>query len=433
MKELQLYLSPGEIDIEPVASTHAKYSPSKLTRILGCPGSVAETEGMIEAESPYAAEGTMLHEVTEILLRHKVYKVPIEWTGQNLDGLSERARFMLSNEQRDAVNDCLDYVFALLASIPEENVFNEGIEVQVYMDDWESEFDCPELRDVYGTLDYRIIIPAARHLYVIDWKYGKGVEVFPETEQLRCYGMAALKNPSYMNKFDTVTIIIGQPRLYMGDLFKVFETTPQELYEWTRDVMVPGLKLIKVRPPILRPSEKACQWCLIKLSCHARRAQAMETAKRVFAVHALIPTEDMSHINEMLELREQGKDLIKMLGDIDKFFYGRLLNNKDVPGFKLVHGRSNRKWKDEDKVRKLLLEEFEEEWEDIHTDPKLKSPNQIGQLLGRKRIKGKDAYFDLIEKPEGAPTIVEDTDKREAIKIASAEEVFADYVGGSDE
>ena len=154
----------------------------------------------------------------------------------------------------------------------------------------------------------------------------------------------------------------------------------------------------------------------------------LHIAQEVFKVHAYIPNQITDEtIQEMLNLRAKSKDLITYLKDIDKFLVQRLKNAQEVPGMKVVEGKSNRKWKNPDKVMRFLLDELKEDWDDIHNDAPLKSPAQMEKFLGRKRAKD-EKFTNLIEKPPGKPTMVPESDKRKAIEYKSVSDIFSEVI-----
>lgn len=389
--------------------SHALYSPSKLPRIISCPGSVNLTRDMEDTTNKYAEEGTMLHGIMELLLKRNEFIVP--------DSII--AEYSLVDEQIEALTDCLDYVFALLNKQEDESY--TLVEANVTLEGFSYLLKCDELCDVSGTLDLLISVPSNRKMYVIDWKFGKG-EVWPDSAQLKAYALAALRNETVMKNFDSVHIIIGQPRLYMGDIFKELTTTPDELLSWAKEELVPALEQVNNVPGVFNPSEKACQWCLGKTSCKARHTKNLETAQEVFKVYADLP--DKVDIQEVVDLLAKSKDLVKYIKDLENFVRNKLMNGHNVPGLKVVEGRSIRKWVNEDEIKQVLLDKYDLEWENIHTN-KFKSPNQIEKILKSKKAK---EIKEFIVKPKGAPTVVPESDKRKAIKFKTAEEAFADFI-----
>lgn len=50
---------------------HAKFSPSKMQRIIACPGSVALESAIPDSRSEYADEGTVAHHIAALCLKSK--------------------------------------------------------------------------------------------------------------------------------------------------------------------------------------------------------------------------------------------------------------------------------------------------------------------------------------------------------------------------
>ena len=84
---------------------------------------------------------------------------------------------------------------------------------------------------------------------------------------------------------------------------------------------------------------------------------------------------------------------------------------------KLVEGRSNRRYRDEDevvkKVKELGFNPFEE---------KLLGITAMTKLLGKKVFD--ENITELLEKPKGKLTLVSIRDKREEVKIDNVKEEF---------
>lgn len=394
-----------------MTETHAKYSPSKLPRIILCPGSIQETQDYPpEEESSYANEGTMLHLATSNHLDNNEFTVL----------QSSVESFNLDQPQVDAVQECLDYVFNLHQLYEGEEFYTQA-ETQVSLSPAAEEYHCPELEDVYGTLDYAIVIPSLHTLHIVDWKFGSGIEVFPDSAQLKAYALGKALKMKWMKPEDKVFLTIVQPRLYSGELVKTHETTKAELLSWLKDELVPALRLINAKHPPLRPSKMACQWCSAKTTCSARRKQNLATALEVFQVHAQLPDpieEDLLHL-----LAKAG-DLKQFLSDIETWVFRNIQKGRQVEGWKLVQGRSIRKWGKPEKEVKQYVAKFVGDPETLYTK-KFVSPAQAEKLVGAKIKKDKE-FQDLIVKPEGKPTLVPEADKRPAISYRTAAEIFSD-------
>ena len=395
--------------------THAKYSPSKLPRLIRCVGSVLATEGMQDTTSDYAEEGTMLHEVTEKSIPHG---------GAVSQGLIDQ--YKLDEGQISAVNDVLDFVASL--KMAHAGPYQEYIESHVSLAGYGPVTGCPGLKDVAGTLDYSLAFPREKVLYIIDWKYGV-MEVLPESSQLKAYALGELDTLGgcdyYYNSilYDTVILVIGQPRTFGGDPFKTAEFTPAELKDWLDETLVPAITNAENRDTTLNPSKEACQWCLVKNTCIARREMASETAEQVFACHAKLPhNTDQDEIRSILE---RASDLRQYLSDIENHVANQIINGIAFPGYKMVAGRTNRKWKDP----AVMLEYAHTIGYSTHdmSVSKVMSPAQATKKVG-KSVATSPPFKALILKSDGKPTLVRDSDKREPLEFGDAESKFADFV-----
>ena len=402
-----------------MTAIHGKYSPSQLPRIIRCPGSVQLCKSVPKrGDSEYAMEGTMLHEVTEECLISEEFNVPSTII----------SKYGLDAEQQDAVQDCLNWVFTLKMGLGLDDAGYDAIESTTNLGHYAMHYECPQLEDVYGTLDYSRICPTIREAWFMDWKFGKGVEVFADTEQLKAYALGKLKTREFANKFDKIHLCIGQPRLYSGEPFKEEVYTPDELFTWLEERLVVALKDVVSQEPSFHATEKGCMWCDAKIICETRQQAAMEGAMEVFAIHAKLPQVDINHIAKVLMIIP---DLKTYISDIEQFASIHIKAGKTIPGWKLVAGRSIRKWHDEDKAKKFFEDEYGFD-EFAMSELKFNSPAKAEKVIGKK-VANKDVGFQaLVNKPEGKPTLVPEVDRREALDFESAEEKFADYATGGE-
>lgn len=396
--------------------THALFSPSKLPRIIRCPGSARyDSAGH---NSSYADEGTYLHSLVEDYLTREVYQVP-----KDVSLHSDRAKH---EDYASAVEACLEWIFTLKASNP--NFTSEFIEAQVTLKDFADYTDCAQMSDVAGTVDYLFIV--GREIYVVDWKFGKGVVVYPDSEQLRAYALGALKNVVNAGFYDKVHCVIGQPRVG-DDPFRTCTYSVTELLSWLSDTLAPALRQTMSNDPIFCPSDKACRWCVRRTRCEARHEEALKVAEDVFAAHAVIkPVVSEGVSLEALKLVLDKASLLKgYIKDISNFAFQTIAAGNSFPGYKLVAGRSIRKWANEETAKEVL----EEHGFDISelSEIEFYSPTKVEKVL--KKQANEKFFTDLVIKPAGAATLTVETDSREALKFQTAEEVFSVYTDENDQ
>lgn len=392
---------------------HARYSPSQLPRIINCPGST--TVHVSQPSSAYAIEGTKCHEIVAYHLINEIRDVdPVSL--ETFDACDR-------TELGDAIQDCMDYAFDLISKYPKGSVL---IESPISLAGFSDTFGCAELSEVAGTSDFILYSVSDRVIHDIDWKFGKGIEVYPDSEQLLGYGGGSIKNPSLARKYDEVHLHIGQPRLYTGEPFKQHIVTVPDLLSWIGDVLVPALQEANSLNPRFNPSEKACRWCSAKATCGARYDQAMKTASDVFRIYSELPT--IKNPDELSEFLSRARNLASYIKAIEKYLARTLMSGQQVKGFKMVAGRSNRKWVDEKAFVKWAAENYPDA--EIF-EPSLITPAKAEKLFKRK-IASTEEFQNLILKPPGKHTLVLDKDPREAISYENASDVFADFAEDDD-
>lgn len=367
-------------------ASHAKFSPSKLSRILSCPAS-----GSCDTPQPtssYAEEGSFLHHVTELGLQSHL-------RGQSW--MVEIRKHNLTKDQLDAVEECLIYATNIIANMWE---CTSLVEAKVSITE-----------DCYGTAD--LILYNDNEMHVIDWKFGAGVTVAAtDNTQLMAYAIGACM--SIERAYGDVKLHVVQPRMLNFDMHTM---SVQDLKRWHVHTLLPGLHIAKAPDAPFVPSIDACRWCPRKATCTARVTQAFNNAETVFAEHAKLPEIDMDIFGQVLSMAEEIEAVIK---DLKLHATNLLAHGKPVKGYKLVKGRSIRVWADEDLAIEYMT--LHCDFEDLFKQ-KFVSPTQAEKLLGRELKKDED-FLALVYKPDGKATLVHESDKRAPLKL-DAESVFA--------
>ncbi|WP_277292709.1 DUF2800 domain-containing protein [Veillonella caviae] len=380
-----------------MAKKHALLGASSSARWLVCTPS-ARLEAMFpDEQSPYAAEGTVAHDLAEAILRHKL-------EGKKAPKLDD-----YSTEMVEAVNRYVD--------ICEEKV-NEAcarssdaeamIEARLDFSRW--------VPEGFGTGD--MVIVADGILEVIDLKYGKGVPVSAvENTQMRLYALGAYDVNEFLYDVKSVRMTIVQPRL---DSVSTDEMALEELLDWGEEI-----KPIAQRAWNGQGECTPCNYCNFCKARHTCRALA-DTCLTAFY-------KDGGKLNQLLTDREVSdilgmKDLItKWIKGVYDFAYEKALaGEKQWPGFKLVEGTSRRTITDPEAAAQTLLDNGYKE-EEIFKPRELEGITNLQKVLGKKGVaEYLEAYID---KPKGKPTLVPESDKRPAINtVESMANEFTDEV-----
>ena len=366
-----------------MAKKHALLGASSSARWLVCTPS-ARLEAMFpDEQSPYAAEGTVAHDLAESILRHKL-------EGKKAPKLDD-----YSTEMIEAVNR---YVDICEEKVNESRARSSDAEAMI-----EARLDFSRwVPDGFGTGD--MVIVADGILEVIDLKYGKGVPVSAiENTQMRLYALGAYDINEFLYDIKSVRMTIVQPRL---DSISTDEMALEELLDWGEEI-----KPIAQRAFRGEGECTPCDYCNFCKARHTCRALA-DTCLTAFykdggKLNQLLTDSEVSDILAM-------KDLItKWIKGVYDFAYEKALSGeKQWPGYKLVEGTSRRTITDPEAAAKTLLDNGYKE-EDIFKPRELEGITNLQKVLGKK---GVTEYLEAyIDKPEGKPTLVPDSDKRPAI------------------
>jgi hypothetical protein len=90
----------------------------------------------------------------------------------------------------------------------------------------------------------------------------------------------------------------------------------------------------------------------------------------------------------------------------------KALEGVEIPGFKLVEGRSNRQITDEESLAQILLQHISDP-QKIYKPRALETITALEKLFGKKRFA--ELAKDYVIKPPGKPTLVPISDKRPAL------------------
>lgn len=368
---------------------HALLSASGAHRWLECTPSAQLELQFPQSTSEYAEEGTAAHELCELTARY--------WLGEISEAEYENQRDELAKgkyynaEMQECANDYAKFVAEKTAAAREtcEDAFT-ALEVRVDFSKY--------VKDGFGTGD--CIIVSDNVLEIIDFKYGKGVRVEAAgNPQMKLYALGAYLEYNTLFDIDSIRMTIFQPRL--SGVQSSDEITVKELLEWAEKYVKPRAKLAYKGEGEFAPSEEVCKFCRAKAQCKARADKNLKLFDEAPDVLLLTP-EDAGKI------LEQAGDIQSWLADLESLVSSTLLAGQPVEGWKMVEGRSNRRFADELKVVDAMKAAGYDE--SLLYERKLITLTQMEKDFGKKAVA--ETLGELIVKPQGKPTLAPAKDKR---------------------
>lgn len=367
---------------------HALLSPSASHRWLHCPAAPRLEEGIKDEGSDYAAEGTLAHAYCAMKLKNFL-GLSTDGEKEEIAALQEKYGTGEMAEYTDTyATIVLEKYNAARAATPDAQLL---VETRLDFSDY--------VPEAFGTAD--AIIIADGTMEVFDFKYGKGVKVSAvENPQMMIYALGAYARFAFEYRIDNLRATIVQPRI---DNLSEYEITVEELTAWAANVLTPAAeKAYKGEGP--QTPGAWCQFCKVKNQCRALASKC----KEVVAVDPKLITPE-----------ELAKDVLPMvpivktwISGVEDFALAQALSGVQLPGWKIVEGRSVRKITDTDSVAAVLTKNGYKQ-NDIFKPVEMRTITDLEKLVGKKRFAA--MCGEWINKPQGKPTLAPEGDKRKAI------------------
>ena len=370
---------------------HALLSASSSHRWLHCNPSARLEREFADRETTAAAEGTAAHALAEHKLKRR------------LKLRSERPVSPFDTEEMEICTD--DYADFVMEQVIKER--RRDPDTQVFIEQ-RLDFSC-YVPEGFGTGDCLIV--SKGRLHIIDLKYGMGLLVdSEENPQMKLYALAALTQYEEQYQIKKVKLTIFQPR---RENVSTWETSVAKLKKWATKDLVPKAQRAFKGEGEYCPGEW-CIFCKAAVKCRARAEDKLRLAQSEFKMPPLLTDAEIESVLAKLP------DIKKWADEIQEYALAKALAGKEWTGFKLVEGRSVRKFTDERAVVKAANEAG---YHDIYKQT-LISLTEMEKLMGKAEFS--KVLGALVTKPQGKPTLVPDTDKRQAISVSNPKSEFSE-------
>jgi len=369
---------------------HAILSASSSHRWLHClPSARLELE-FEDTSGTAAEEGTAAHALSE----HKLKKA-----------LHIRSKRPISNYDSDDMEEYTDaYVDFVMEQV---ELAKQSCNDPIVLIEKRLDFSC-YVPDGFGTGDCLII--SDDRLHIIDFKYGMGVLVDAvDNPQMKLYALGALEIYDSLYDINEVSMTIFQPR---RENVSTWTVPVEELKCWAEEELKPkAVKAYNGEGEYI-PGEW-CTFCKAAVRCRARAEEKLKLAQTEFKMPPLLTDNEIEEILFILP------DLTKWANEITAYATDAAVNHgKEWDGFKVVEGRSVRKYKDENAIAEKAVSSG---FKDIYRKS-LIPMIEMQKLMGKAKFE--EILGNLIYKPPGKPTLVPNSDKRPAMNVADAKNEF---------
>ena len=388
-------------------SSHALLSPSSAHRWLNCPLAPRLEATLPEKPSEYAKEGTIAHSVCEVSA--KLHFKSIKKTEYNKVIKKLKTDTLWDDEMLRTAETYVEHLSENAMHFEHEPYV--AFEVRVDIADY--------VPDAFGKCD--CIMFGGDTLIITDYKHGKGVPVSPEENpQLMLYALGALKlyKPLFGGAIKKVANVIDQPRL---NSYEMWTCATEELLAWGESIKP------KAQAAFMGFGEYHagdwCRFCRANGICKAQAEQQTSAfddfAGAVGNPQAILTPEEISAV------LERGKNLAEWFKTVQEKALEMMLNGDKIPGYKVVEGRSQRTWTDQDKALEKLQSSGIERAVIYDSVPKTLA--QLEKLLGKAKFD--ELVSEFVFKPQGKPTLALADDPRKEFNSAAAD--FAGVTNGS--
>lgn len=395
---------------------HSRYfSPSAANTWMLCPGSAQLNADKESKSSPDAERGTNLHTFMQ----------------ENFGCEGDPDYTALPEGDRDDAKKALEMAWEVCLEFEDERLLEKEVNLLLPIPDKRTpildEFGDQCLHDggtpiyedeIFGTVDLIGYNAREKHLLILDYKFGYG-EVDPTmNRQLLIYALGARRIFAKIG-IDNITLCIVQPQ--RSNRPKLFTLTNAELNDWNDNVLLPAWKAVMAKEKTLVVGDSQCQWCRSKVDCPAR----LQEIDDIFSEGNATTAQEDKSVFDKLEMVSR---LRNWCNAVEAEAQSRLEAGETDPRWKLVRGKSNRRWANEDDAANFLKNRGFKEKERYRW--KVIGIPEAEKLVAPKiadSVKLQNAFQRLIVKPEGKLTYAPANDKREGVEIQKVENIIKEF------
>jgi len=368
------------------------YSASASARWLNCPGSVVAVRGYQKRGSSAALQGSCAHQLSDIGLSKNLNEDELKsYLGKSL---SDAPDVVIDKEMINHVQSYIDYCKSFTG--------DHFVEVKVSYENL--------VIGGFGTSDFIAIDSVNKKIVCVDLKYGMQEVSAINNTQAQLYACGVVNEYDFVYDFNeswSVEMHIYQPRINNFSDWIISFDDLLKFGQFVKD----RVALTKLPDAPFNPSEKACQWCAHKVNCTALFKHTEKVISSQFDDLDL-PSPDAINIESVLS----NKTLIESwLKAVQQHAFEKLNKGENVKGYKLVAGRSSRKWSNTDEAFNLLSEHYNAD--ELETRKFITVP-QAEKLTGKAKFSD---FEGLVIKSDGKPTIAPESDKRKPFNDVSCD------------
>lgn len=364
---------------------HAKLSASGSPKWFYCAGSVEAEKQFPNSTNEFAELGTLAHELSDVCFKNN--KDAIEYIGKEISCESDGKllKIIVDKEMATYVQEYLDYVRSY-----------ETDNSKLYT---EERVDFSNIvPEGFGTMDSAVLDYDTGVCNIFDLKYGMTPVVAENNTQGLLYCVGLYNELKFLDIIESFKIHIVQPRI---NSITSWDVSLDYLTKFSMQAKHKA-KLALSKDAKRTPGDKQCQWCNARFTCDALDNYTNNLTIDYFDNMENIKSGIISD-ERVKEILDNKSLIIKFLNEIEKHTLQRLIDGDEIPGYKIVQGRSNRKWTDE--AEETLVSTLGDE----------AYSKKLLTLTKAKKLLDKEVIEELTFKAEGKLELAREDDKRPAV------------------